>query len=75
MMKWSDERKKAKSESMKELYKDESYSQAHKEALRNSDLYKRTEHHQNESQEEYRAYQREYQRKWREAHPDYYRKK
>lgn len=57
--KWTEEQKKEKSISQRN-------------AMRNSDRYKNCKHHQLESDEERKAYHREYQRKWRLAHPDYY---
>lgn len=43
-----------------------------KRGWHDSDKYKATQFHQLESLEEKRAYHREYQRKYREAHPEYY---
>lgn len=64
----------AQSKAMSELWNDENRRKEVIEHMKESGKKRRKHKDITVSQgEDYRTYQREYQRKWREANPDYYR--
>ena len=64
----------AHSKAMRELWNDENRRKEIMEHMREAGKKRRKHKDITVSQsEDYRTYQREYQRKWRESHPDYYR--
>lgn len=67
-----EERAKRLSESMKEKWDTERDDML--KAYRAEERYKNCEHKQLESKEARAAYMREYQRKFRESHPDHYKR-
>ena len=66
----------AQSKAMSELWNDENRRKEVMEHMKEAGKKRRKHTDIDVSQsEDYRSYQREYQRKWREQNPDYYRKR